>query len=50
MVSRGVELPTDVDAEGAKAGFKDRLPHLTVPKKSGRQNALLQPLVMSRIS
>lgn len=35
MVSRGVELPADVDAEGAKAQYKDGVPHLTLPKKAG---------------
>lgn len=35
MVSRGFDLPADVDAEGAKAEYKDGVLNLTLPKKAG---------------
>ena len=35
MVSRGFTLPTDVDAQGAKAEYKDGVLNLTLPKKAG---------------
>ena len=34
-VSRGFDLPTDVDEEGAKAEYKDGVLNLTLPKKAG---------------
>ena len=34
MVSRSFTLPTDVDAKGAKAEYKDGVLNLTLPKKS----------------
>lgn len=37
MVSRGFDLPTDVDAQGAKAEYKDGVLNLTLPKKAGAQ-------------
>jgi HSP20 family protein len=35
MVSRDFELPTDVDAQGAKAEYRDGVLDLTLPKKAG---------------
>lgn len=35
MVSRSFTLPTDVDAQGAKANYKDGVLELTLPKKAG---------------
>jgi HSP20 family protein len=37
MVSRSFTLPTDVDAQGAKANYKDGVLELTLPKKAGAQ-------------
>jgi len=34
MVSRSFSLPTEVDAKGAKAEYKDGVLNLTLPKKS----------------
>ena len=34
MVSRSFRLPSDVDAKGAKAEYKDGVLNLTLPKKS----------------
>jgi HSP20 family protein len=36
-VSRGFDLPTDVDAQGAKAEYKDGVLNLTLPKKPGAE-------------
>ena len=35
MVSRSFTLPADVDAQGAKAEYKDGVLNLTLPKKAG---------------
>ncbi len=35
MVSRSFSLPSDVDAQGAKADYKDGVLNLTLPKKAG---------------
>ena len=35
MVSRSFTLPADVDAQGAKADYKDGLLNLVLPKKAG---------------
>ena len=35
VVSRGFELPSDVDAQGAKAEYKDGVLNLTLPKRAG---------------
>ena len=35
MVSRSFTLPVDVDAQGAKADYKDGLLNLVLPKKAG---------------
>ena len=35
MVSRSFSLPSDVDAQGAKADYKDGVLTLTLPKKAG---------------
>lgn len=35
MVSRDFDLPGDVDAQGAKAEYKDGVLNLTLPKKPG---------------
>jgi HSP20 family protein len=35
VVSRDFELPTDVDAQGAKAEYRDGVLDLTLPKKAG---------------
>jgi HSP20 family protein len=35
MVSRGFDLPTDVDAGGTKAEYKDGVLNLVLPKKAG---------------
>ena len=37
MVSRSFTLPTDVDAEGAVANYKDGVLELKLPKKAGAQ-------------
>jgi len=37
MVSRSFTLPTDVDAQGATANYKDGVLELTLPKKAGAQ-------------
>ena len=37
MVSRSFTLPTDVDAQGAVANYKDGVLELTLPKKAGAQ-------------
>lgn len=37
MQSRSFSLPTDVDAQGAKAEYKDGVLNLTLPKKPGAQ-------------
>jgi HSP20 family protein len=37
MVSRSFTLPTDVDAQGAIANYKDGVLELTLPKKAGAQ-------------
>ena len=34
MASRSFTLPTDVDAQGAKAEYKDGVLNLTLPKKA----------------
>ena len=34
-MSRGFELPSDVDAQGAKAEYKDGVLNLTLPKRAG---------------
>ena len=36
-VSRGFDLPSDVDAQGAKAEYKDGVLNLTLPKKPGAE-------------
>ncbi|HSJ99354.1 MAG TPA: Hsp20/alpha crystallin family protein [Myxococcota bacterium] len=36
MVSRSFMLPVDVDADGARAEYKDGVLNLVLPKKSGR--------------
>jgi HSP20 family protein len=35
MVSRSFQLPVEVDAQGAKAEYKDGVLNLTLPKKAG---------------
>jgi len=35
MVSRSFTLPVDVDAQGAKADYKDGMLNLVLPKKAG---------------
>jgi HSP20 family protein len=37
MVSRSFSLPAEVDANGAKAEYKDGVLNLTLPKKAGAQ-------------
>lgn len=37
MVSRSFSLPAEVDADGAKAEYKDGVLSLTLPKKAGAQ-------------
>ncbi|OFZ98125.1 MAG: heat-shock protein Hsp20 [Betaproteobacteria bacterium RIFCSPLOWO2_02_67_12] len=41
MVSRSFTLPTDVDAQGAIANYKDGVLELTLPKKAGAQTRRL---------
>jgi len=41
MVSRSFGLPTDVDAQGAKAEYKDGVLNLTLPKKASGQTKRL---------
>ncbi len=41
MVSRSFSLPTDVDAEGAIASYKDGVLELTLPKKASSQSRRL---------
>lgn len=38
MVSRSFSLPTDVDAQGAAANYKDGVLELTLPKKASAQS------------
>ena len=37
MVSRSFTLPTDLDAQGAKADYKDGVLSVTLPKKPSAQ-------------
>ena len=41
MVSRSFSLPTDVDAQGAVANYKDGVLELTLPKKASAQSRRL---------
>lgn len=41
MVSRSFTLPTDVDAQGASANYKDGVLELTLPKKASAQGKRL---------
>jgi HSP20 family protein len=41
MVSRSFGLPTEVDAQGAKAEYKDGVLNLTLPKKASAQTKRL---------
>lgn len=41
MVSRSFSLPTDVDAQGAIASYKDGVLELTLPKKASAQSRRL---------
>ncbi len=41
MVSRSFTLPTDVDAQGAVANYKDGVLELTLPKKASAQTRRL---------
>jgi HSP20 family protein len=36
MVSRSMSLPSEVDAQGAKAEYKDGVLQLTLPKKAAK--------------
>jgi HSP20 family protein len=38
MVSRSFTLPAEVDANGAKAEYKDGVLNLVLPKKAGAQS------------
>jgi HSP20 family protein len=41
MASRSFSLPTDVDAQGAIANYKDGVLELTLPKKASAQSRRL---------
>jgi len=41
MVSRSMQLPSDVDAQGAKAEYKDGVLNLVLPKKASAQSKRL---------
>jgi len=41
MVSRSMQLPAEIDAQGAKADYKDGVLSLTLPKKASAQSKRL---------
>jgi len=41
MVSRSMQLPAEIDAQGARADYKDGVLNLTLPKKASAQSKRL---------
>ena len=41
LVSRSMQLPAEIDAQGAKADYKDGVLNLTLPKKASAQSKRL---------